>query len=597
MRWVLIGHRGTGKTSLLSRLGKYIDQQSLNVPVFDLDFEIQKTVGQDLTHYFSSVGEVEFRKKEIEVFQNIIKSHTSYIVSLGAGFQLQTIPLGVKKIWIRRYSDSIGRIFLDRPRLDSQQPPLVEYQARYPVREDHYKHYADMVYTMPEGQIDQAENFADWEEMYFFGSASMPRGILTLLPHHLREPRPCSFAQALELRDDLLRDDEIKKAQEIFSHKNLIYSLRKSKDLPAVADNMELDWALELGEPPQDFKGIVSAHDRPHGVDFKSWLSQLSTHEAAGRHLKLAPALASFSDLQELCKWQQQNPSNRSIFPRSIDGSWSWFRHCWWGRQKMNFWQDGNGSALDQPTWWELFAKPRMQHGFAAVLGSPVSHSYSPLFHTAFFRQFNMPFYAVKVAQVEADLAFKFLTELGLKAAAVTSPLKSWAAQVATDKQPLVAHLSVANTLVVNEKQVSAELTDLAGFEQMLLSVFANSELDIKSAKVKVWGGGGTLPVVKRLAPQADFYSVRTGQIRDGDIPEASVSYEALIWAASPDADLPEINDSCRFILDLNYREDSKAKELAQKFKIPYYSGIKMFVEQALEQQKFWKQKLVSAEK
>jgi shikimate 5-dehydrogenase len=94
------------------------------------------------------------------------------------------------------------------------------------------------------------------------------------------------------------------------------------------------------------------------------------------------------------------------------------------GRQGINFISSGEFSAPDQPSIWQWLSTPVKAKKFAAVLGDPIYHSYSPEMHREFFAKKQMPFFAIPIPQQEFLEAFEFLQELGLAAAAVTSPLK-----------------------------------------------------------------------------------------------------------------------------------------------------------------------------
>ncbi len=60
-----------------------------------------------------------------------------------------------------------------------------------------------------------------------------------------------------------------------------------------------------------------------------------------------------------------------------------------------------------------------------------------------------------------------------------------------------------------------------------------------------------------------------------------------LIWAASPKDSFP-LDFEFDLIVDLNYREDSMARELALSKGKPYLGGDLMFKEQAAGQRRHW---------
>ena len=148
VKFALIGHRGVGKTELLERIRIYFPQ----FQYFDLDAVISKKMANPIYKIFETFGEGYFRSKEIELASELLNKK-DVVVSLGAGFHLENLPEDVTCIWIRRSTDSGGRIFLNRPALSSKLGPLEDYLARYEKRNKKYIAYADYIYDMPEANI------------------------------------------------------------------------------------------------------------------------------------------------------------------------------------------------------------------------------------------------------------------------------------------------------------------------------------------------------------------------------------------------------------------------------------------------------------
>lgn len=205
---------------------------------------------------------------------------------------------------------------------------------------------------------------------------------------------------------------------------------------------------------------------------------------------------------------------------------------------------------------------------FAGVLGDPVFHSWSPTYHYTYFQRQGLPFFAIEVASVEWDQALALLTTLGLCYAAVTSPLKT--------------KIGMNNSMRLSAGSWRFENTDIMAL-QIVLKAY------LQSSSIFVWGGGGTLDSIRSLIPQARFFSVRTGEEREPQVKALSeASPEVVIWAAAPGAGLPPDSWQPQQVIDLNYREDSRAKELAIRCRAQYISGEAMFRLQADAQQNFW---------
>jgi shikimate 5-dehydrogenase len=223
----------------------------------------------------------------------------------------------------------------------------------------------------------------------------------------------------------------------------------------------------------------------------------------------------------------------------------------------------------------QVLNSPTGARFFAAVLGSPVRHSWTPTHQQRYFSEKGAPVFAIDVQPEEWSEAIRFLQELGLRWAAVTAPLKECAAQWLHKETPI-------NTLCYTTEGWKGVNTDDHGLQQALQG--------IECKNVAVWGGGGTLNSIRQVCPQALFYSSRSGQPRDSD---QAFSPTTLIWAvgASPFRErgvFPPSDWPLQRVIDLNYNSDSPGIECAWKFGCQYLSGAVMFAAQAEKQQEFW---------
>lgn len=602
MKLVLIGHRGTGKSHLLERLKIYWKDHSPQIRFFDLDREIEFREGKTVSQIFNELGEKTFRDLEIQVFHDLIRAHSDFVISLGAGFSLQEIPADIRCLWVRRKTDALGRIFLNRPRLNPEMSPLDEYLQRLPLREERYRKHSTDEYLMPEG-IEGANSI---EERIFKEDFRNLGGIFTLLPSHFRsleslQNRIRNFdVDYFELRDDLLSLQQIQMITSLLPPRRVLLSLRTEKTNPWIQEFLRTgiwwDWALELGPCPFGPAPIFSIHQLPQQAltDLGALEKYLETKNIpAGSHIKLSPVAQNFSTLKMLLEWQHKDPANRSILPRSQNGQWNWIRQWLKGRQKINFFRLDQGSAADQPTLYEWMSTPFQTQKFAALLGHPVFHSRTPVEQQSYFAKKNMPVFAIDLGESEFQSALPFLESLGLEAAAVTSPLKGKAFRWTNHQSPIVQELESANTLKRKDQKWLSHNTDLDGFQ------FLFSQITGDTHSVAVWGGGGTLPVILKICPHAICYSARTGELKMeyGDQQKwsrdeiATMQLEGpriLIWAAAPEAQAPPQDWRPEFVLDLNYREDSLAREYALQVNAQYIDGLGMFKEQARAQREFW---------
>lgn len=600
MKWILIGHRGVGKSALLARLKKYLTNRP-HLQFFDLDHEIELAFQKPVVRLFPEVGEAQFRKIEHQLFEKIDREHTDYIISVGAGFSFETYPGQLSQnsrlIWIRRKTDELGRIFFNRPRLNPTLSPLAEFKEKFLPREKKYQALADEIYLLPEG-IDETHPI---EQKIFTDENIQARGILTLMPWHFKKKQPVGLryqAELYELRDDLLKISDqlwrtIPPQQRLLSFRDPSQTQTNLNFLSEVA---EADWALELGPCPDPRITIISNHTYEKNESLSDFLQRLEQGAHAQQHLKASPIIETYAELQELLRWQSQEPARRSILPRSNHseaGRWLWLRLYMKGRQKINFWRDGDGSAKDQPSLFEWLSTPEKTQSFAALLGYPVHHSKTMIEQSAFFQAHSRPVWPILVNEVEFSDVLTFLIQHGLKAAAVTSPLKKVAAKACQSQTEQANALQTVNTLAIVEGHIIGDNTDIIGMQKLIETAAETLNKNTHDLTAIIWGGGGTLPVLLKLLPQAISLSARTGlprfekqKITHEQNPE---QIDLLIWAAGPQDTPPPASINFELVVDLNYREDSLARELALQKNKKYLSGDIMFKAQAAGQRQFWK--------
>jgi shikimate 5-dehydrogenase/shikimate kinase len=638
-RTVLIGHRGTGKTSLLGRIEASYSRANRAVLCFDLDREIEKRTSRSVQEIFQQDGEVKFRQFERDVFSEInsrsqLAPGTDIYLACGAGFDPRLIPESWHVLWIRRSSDQAGRIFLNRPRLNPKVSALEEFRERFDFREQAYAERADEVLWLDEGLNNGHLDLA--EEKYWTGLISGLRGALTLLPENFRSSHSFEIWAServkwgirwFELRDDLLNEEQMILASTVIPKDRLLVSFRSPKREASTYQLIEalrvnapvaFDWPIERGACSYPQPRFLSLHERRDGESLGACLSRFPAQLPQGVQLKAALPVLSFAELEAAHEWAQGDPEKRLLLPLSPDGRWSWYRLYQGlslpdGSERLNFFREGEGTGRDQPTllqWLRRVQNERTQNQtapfrtsqpqammlstqFAAVLGDPVAHSRTPIEQGEFFAAFGAPVFAIRVTEVEWQQgALLFLQKLGLRWAAVTAPLKEQAYRDCIRRDSVAESLSAVNTLMWKE-QLGGWVginTDLEG----LLSAANQIREDHDLGVVAVWGGGGTLQAIQGVFPEAELFSARTSENRNpGGCSAESVEPDTVIWALGRSrlgsVQMPPSNWKPRFVIDLNYSDDSPGKEFAAKLGCQYFSGLQMFVYQAEAQRRFWK--------
>lgn len=189
MIYLLTGHRGVGKSSLLKRIQNY----NPSVKCWDLDREIELFYKKQINQIFQEEGETHFRQMEKRVFQKILNqiknseknenstknenprentdTHTEahknrvknhHYIAVGAGFE-GSIPSSIYVIWLRRSTDSQGRTFINRPPLTKEGSDFEEYLKRFQTREKKYALSAHCELNLMEG----LDRLNPWEEAIF----------------------------------------------------------------------------------------------------------------------------------------------------------------------------------------------------------------------------------------------------------------------------------------------------------------------------------------------------------------------------------------------------------------------------------------------
>lgn len=103
----------------------------------------------------------------------------------------------------------------------------------------------------------------------------------------------------------------------------------------------------------------------------------------------------------------------------------------------------------------------------AAVLGSPIAHSLSPLIHSLAYEYIGVAAH-YEAIEVNAGALTKFLNETDKNCLSLTMPLKEEAMKVADVISDVASRISCGNTLSLNEGVWSLTSTDVSGFDNAL---------------------------------------------------------------------------------------------------------------------------------
>lgn len=245
-----------------------------------------------------------------------------------------------------------------------------------------------------------------------------------------------------------------------------------------------------------------------------------------------------------------------------------------------------------------------------AVVGSPISHSKSPIIHKAAYGILNQEFDYSKI-QVEKNHLMQFVETLdpswlGLS---VTAPLKAEALRLASTADDAAKITGVANTLLKSEAGWSAFNTDVFGIQRAL------QEANVRDVRrVSILGTGATARsaalAIASSFPGVEFYlagrnkdslaklrifsrSVGVKQAKRVSMKRALRASDLVIStlpAKALDEDVMSLKAS-RFskpkglFFDVAYDPwPSEAAKLWSKHNLPVISGVEMLLWQAMAQ-------------
>jgi shikimate 5-dehydrogenase len=281
---------------------------------------------------------------------------------------------------------------------------------------------------------------------------------------------------------------------------------------------------------------------------------------------------------------------------------WSWYRLLTGSTVSLNFIREDEGSGADQPTLLQWVNRRQIESltssgepvRFAAVLGDPVLQSRSPMEHFDFFAARKASIFSIPMT--ESDVcsgACDFLRSLGMQWAAVTSPLKEAVFAICGERDEISQSLYSVNTLSLKTDSFTwrGSNTDREGFAQVISDICAVQGL----GETAVWGGGGTLAVIKMVLPDSEFFSARTGENRvQARVSAKDFCPQTVVWAVGRSREAtqqPPVSWRPHLVIDLNYSDDSPGREFAAERGCRYISGLAMFRYQAQAQRLIWSEK------
>ena len=258
-----------------------------------------------------------------------------------------------------------------------------------------------------------------------------------------------------------------------------------------------------------------------------------------------------------------------------------------------------------------VFGRTDLSTTRAAVIGSPVIHSLSPLLHNAAFNSLGMDweYLALEITESELDEVLAQMRSGNLVGLSVTMPLKTRVASLVDECTSTAEKLSAVNCVVANEKGLIGHNTDGDGF---LNGLIHEAQFDPKGKKVAVIGAGGaaraviealarsgaaSIMVVNRTPAKAESAADLAGEVGAvgtlEDISGADLVVNATsIGMKDSQVDIPcsvDLLHSSQLVVDLIYHPlETRWISLAKQKGIDSYNGVSMLLFQAAEAFTLW---------
>ena len=258
-----------------------------------------------------------------------------------------------------------------------------------------------------------------------------------------------------------------------------------------------------------------------------------------------------------------------------------------------------------------VFGRTDLSSTRAAVIGSPVIHSLSPLLHNAAFNSLGMDweYLALEITESELDEVLAQMRSGNLGGLSVTMPLKTRVASLVDECTSTAEKLSAVNCVVANEKGLIGHNTDGDGF---LNGLIHEAQFDPKGKKVAVIGAGGaaraviealarsgaaSIMVVNRTPAKAESAADLAGEVGAvgtlEDISGADLVVNATsIGMKDSQVDIPcsvDLLHSSQLVVDLIYHPlETRWISLAKQKGIDSYNGVSMLLFQAAEAFTLW---------
>lgn len=263
--------------------------------------------------------------------------------------------------------------------------------------------------------------------------------------------------------------------------------------------------------------------------------------------------------------------------------------------------------------------------GLTGLLGSPVSHSISPLMHNEAFRLLNLD-YVYLCFDVGTDTlktAVEGLKTIGIKGFNCTMPDKNLMCELCDELSPAARMIGAVNTVLNDNGKLIGHNTDGVGYMRSV----ADAGFSIIGKKMTLLGAGGAAVSIctqaaldgvssidiynrpgknyeravaladtlnKETSCQVNVYDIADSKSLTDSIGESAILVNGTSLGMAPNTDTCPINDASVFhsgliVSDIIYNpRETKLLSLAKAHGCPTFNGLYMLLYQGAEAFRIW---------
>ncbi len=508
MNIVFIGLRGTGKTTMAKMLSK-----ELSLPWIDTDKELEKKAGMKIHAFVKLHGWNKFRDLEHSVCKECSKL-SNHIISTGGGSfayerNSQLFSQNSIIVWLTlpiHHMRTISGNLKKRPRLTTL-PTLHEEIAmlaktRYPI----FKSISDVVLHLHHPAHTKTELGT---LMKLLQRVCVPITASTTEEAKQKIKRAFRLgAHLIELRLDLLKNVDIKE----LPLDRTIVSPRGQKMYstltPAFFDLEENELSNKIIHDikSRGSKIIASFHNYHETPPLKDLIfSAEQLFEKQADIVKVATNITRYSDNATLISLTKHFPKRCIIVGMGEKSEYSRvFTRAYGSVLTYGSLSSSEPSAAGQLEVEEHMGMriPDSDTKIFGIIGTPVSHSLSPLLHNTLFRKYHYNGIYLRFPCDDLARDFRDLVSLGITGFSVTSPFKEAVIPLLHSVDPLAKRIGAVNTVIRKNGIFIGYNTDWIGAAETL------RPFHLQNKRAVVLGCGGASRAVIHALLQLKIGSV-----------------------------------------------------------------------------------------